>query len=180
MSRIGKKPLALPSGVTVAKDGDRVLVKGKAATLEVKLLPGIDLEFPDKASVVVTRKDDQKQTRAYHGLIRRLLENAVVGLSAGYKKELDIIGTGFKAELKGSEITFNLGFSHAITYTIPKGISAAYDPKANRLTLTSPDKHLIGQVAANIRDLRPPDAYKGKGIKFADEVLHLKVGKAGA
>jgi len=180
MSRIGKKPLALPAGVTVAKDGDRLVVKGKNETLEVKLLPGIDVEFPDKGNVVVTRADDEKQSRAYHGLIRRLLENAVVGLSTGYKKELDIIGTGFKAELKGTDLTFSLGFSHTVTFPVPKGIKAAYDPKANRLTLTSADKHLIGQVAANIRNLRPPDAYKGKGIKFADEVLHLKVGKAGA
>jgi large subunit ribosomal protein L6 len=179
MSRIAKKPLPLPAGITVAQDGDRLVVKGKAGTLEVKLLPGI-LAKTDATGVTLTRADDQPQTRAYHGLIRRLLENAVTGLSAGYKKELEIVGTGFKAELKGSEITFALGFSHPITFAMPKGVQAAYDPKANRLTLTSMDKHLIGQTAANIRKLRPPDTYKGKGIKFAGEVLHLKVGKAGA
>lgn len=179
MSRIAKKPFPLPSGVTVAQDGDRLVVKGKTGSLEVRMLPGI-LAKIDGAGVTLTRADDQPQTRAYHGLIRRLLENAATGLSAGYKKELEIVGTGFKAELKGDEITFALGYSHPIVFALPKGVQAAYDPKANRLTLTSADKHLIGQTAANIRKLRPPDRYKGKGIKFAGEVLHLKVGKAGA
>jgi large subunit ribosomal protein L6 len=179
MSRIAKKPLPLPPGVTVSIQDGRLLVKGKSETLEVKLLPGVEAKV-DASGVLLTRLDDQPQTRAYQGLIRRLLENAVTGLTKGYKKELDIVGTGFKAELKGTEITFQLGFSHAVAYSVPKGIQAAYDPKANRLTLTSADKHLIGQTAANIRSLRPPDRYKGKGIKFADEVLHLKVGKAGA
>jgi len=179
MSRIAKKPLPLPSGVTVSREGDRLIVKGKSETLDVKLLPGIDVKV-DASGVLLTRLDDQKQTRAYHGLIRRLLENAVTGLTTGYKKQLDIVGTGFKAELKGTEITLMLGFSHPVAFSVPKGVQAAYDPKANRLTLTSADKHLIGQTAANIRSLRPPDRYKGKGIKFADEVLHLKVGKAGA
>lgn len=179
MSRIAKKPLALPSGVTVSRDGDRLLVKGKLETLEVRLLPGINVRI-DAEGVSLTCSDDLKQTRAYHGLTRRLLENAVTGLTKGYKKELDIVGTGFKAELKAAEITFTLGYSHPITFPLPKGIQASYDPKANRLTLTSIDKHLIGQTAANIRKLKPPDTYKGKGIKFADEVLHLKVGKTGA
>ena len=179
MSRIAKKPLPLPAGITVAQEGNRLVVKGKGGSLEVKLLPGIIAKI-DAAGVTLTRENDEQQTRAYHGLVRRLLENAVTGLATGYKKELEIVGTGFKAELKGSEITFTLGYSHPIVFPLPKGVQAAYDPKANRLTLTSTDKHLIGQAAANIRNLRPPDTYKGKGIKFAGEVLHLKVGKAGA
>jgi len=179
MSRIAKKPLPIPTGVTVACESDRLVVKGKSETLEVKLLPGIAAKV-DASGVLLTRLDEQQQTRAYQGLIRRLLENAVTGLTKGYKKELDIVGTGFKAELKGADLTFQLGFSHPVAFSVPKGVQAAYDPKANRLTLTSADKHLIGQTAANIRSLRPPDKYKGKGIKFADEVLHLKVGKAGA
>lgn len=180
MSRIAKKPLILPAGVQVAKEGGRLAVKGKQETLYVDLLPGIEAEFPQAGSVQLVRKDEEKQTRAFHGLVFRLLTNAVTGLSTGYKKELDIVGTGFKAELKGREITFALGFSHQVIFNVPEGVNAAYDPKANRLTLTSADKQLIGQVAANIQGLRPPDSYKGKGIKFADQKLKLKVGKAGA
>jgi large subunit ribosomal protein L6 len=180
MSRIAKKPLALPVGIQVAKEGNSLAVKGKQETLYVDLLPGIDVEFPAAGSVQVVRKDDEKQTRAYHGLFFRLMANAVHGLTVGYKKELDIVGTGFKAELKGQDLTLALGFSHQVAFTVPAGVKVAYDPKANRLTLTSADKHLIGQVAANLRGLRPPDSYKGKGIKFADEKLKLKVGKAGA
>ncbi len=144
------------------------------------LLPGIDAEFPLAGQVQIVRLDEQKQTRAFHGLVFRLLTNAVVGLSTGYKKELDIVGTGFKAELKGQDLTLALGFSHPVAFTVPSGVKVAYDPKANRLTLTSADKQLIGQVAANIRGLRPPDSYKGKGVKYSDQKLKLKVGKAGA
>jgi large subunit ribosomal protein L6 len=180
MSRIAKKPLVLPAGVQVVKEQNRLAVKGKQETLYVDLLPGIDAEFPAPGSVQIVRKDDEKQTRAYHGLVFRLMTNAVHGLTVGYKKELDIVGTGFKAELKGQDLTLALGFSHPVAFTVPTGVKVAYDPKANRLTLTSADKHLIGQVAANLRGLRPPDSYKGKGIKFADEKLKLKVGKAGA
>jgi len=180
MSRIAKKPLILPAGIQVAKEGERLVVKGKQESLFVDLLPGIDAEFPQTGQVQVVRRDDEKQTRAFHGLVFRLLTNAVVGLSAGYKKELDIIGTGFKAELKGQDLTLALGFSHQVFFTVPAGVKVAYDAKANRLTLTSCDKQLIGQVAANIRGLRPPDSYKGKGVKYADQKLKLKVGKAGA
>ena len=180
MSRIAKKPLILPAGVQVVKEENRLVVKGKQETLQVELLSGIDVEFPSPGSVQVVRRNDEKQTRAYHGLVFRLLTNAVTGLATGYKKELDIIGTGFKAELKGQDLTLALGFSHPVAFSVPAGVKVAYDPKANRLTLTSADKQLIGQVAANIRGLRPPDSYKGKGVKFADEKLKLKVGKAGA
>jgi large subunit ribosomal protein L6 len=180
MSRIAKKPLILPAGIQVAKEGERLVVKGKQESLTVDLLPGIDAEFPQAGQVQVVRRDDQKQTRAFHGLVFRLLTNAVVGLSTGYKKELDIVGTGFKAELKGQDLTLALGFSHPVAFSVPAGVKVAYDPKANRLTLTSADKQLIGQVAANIRGLRPPDSYKGKGVKYSDQKLKLKVGKAGA
>lgn len=180
MSRIAKKPLILPAGVQVAKEGGRLVVKGKQESLHVDLLPGIDAEFPAAGQVQIVRLDEQKQTRAYHGLVFRLLTNAVVGLSTGYKKELDIVGTGFKAELKGQDLTLALGFSHPVAFSVPAGVKVAYDPKANRLTLTSADKQLIGQVAANIRGLRPPDSYKGKGVKYSDQKLKLKVGKAGA
>jgi len=180
MSRLAKKPLVLPAGIQVAKEGARLVVKGKQESLHVDLPPGIDAEFPQAGSVQLVRRDDEKQTRAYHGLVFRLLTNAVVGLSTGYKKELDIVGTGFKAELKGQDLTLALGFSHQVFFTVPAGVKVAYDPKANRLTLTSADKQLIGQVAANIRGLRPPDSYKGKGVKYADQKLKLKVGKAGA
>jgi len=180
MSRLAKKPIVIPAGLQVAKEGGRLAVKGKQGTLFVDLLPGIDAEFREAGSVHIVRRDEEKKTRSYQGLIFRLLTNAINGLRTGYKKELEIVGTGYKAELKGQDLTLALGFSHSVSFSVPAGVQVAYDPKANRLTLTSADKHLIGQVAANIRGLRPPDSYKGKGIKFADEKLKLKVGKAGA
>ncbi|MFI5143721.1 MAG: 50S ribosomal protein L6, partial [Thermoanaerobaculales bacterium] len=131
--------------------------------------------------VVVKRSSDDRQERAFHGLTRALLANAISGVTAGFKRELDIVGVGFKAELKGPrEVVLSLGFSHTVTYNAPEGIAMNYDGKANRLTIEGIDKQKVGQVAAEIRAVRPPDAYKGKGIRYTDEVLKLKAGKTGA
>lgn len=179
MSRIGKKPLILPEGIEFIEENDKYIFKNNKEKIEVKKLEGLKVEKKGNELRVI-RENDEKQTKAYHGLLRRLFENAVIGLTKGYKKELDIVGTGFKAEIKGDTIVFSLGYSHPVNFKIPEGIKVSYEPKQNRITLTSANKELIGQVAAKIRALRPPDPYKGKGIKYADEVLVLKPGKTGA
>jgi len=179
MSRIGKKPLILPEGIEFFEEKDKFIFKNKTTSLEVPKYPGLKVVKEDR-TIKIDRENDEKQTRAYHGLLRRLMENAVVGLTKGYKKELDIIGTGFRAEIKGDTLVLNLGYSHPINFKIPNGINISYEPKQNRLTLTSADKVLLTQTASKIKEFRPPDPYKGKGIKYADEVLHLKPGKTGA
>lgn len=179
MSRIGKKPLILPEGIEFLEEEEKFIFKNKTESLEVPKYPGLKVEREGNI-IKIERLNDAKQTRAYHGLLRKLMENAVVGLTKGYKKELDIIGTGFRAEIKGDIIVLNLGFSHPVNFPIPKSIKVSYEPKQNRISLTSANKELLTQTAAKIRDLRPPDPYKGKGIKYADEILHLKPGKTGA
>lgn len=179
MSRIGKKPLLIPQGIEFIEEGDKIILKNKSESLEVPKFPYLKI-IKEGNTVRIERQNDEKQTKAWHGLLRRLLENAVVGLTQGYKKELDIMGTGYRAEIKGDSIIFNLGYSHPINFPIPKGIKVSYEAKQNRLTLVSANKELLTQTAAKIKELRPPDPYKGKGIKYADEVLHLKPGKTGA
>jgi large subunit ribosomal protein L6 len=130
---------------------------------------------------VVTRAGDLPPVRALHGLTRALLANAISGVTAGFKRQLDIVGVGYKAELKTPhEVVLSLGFSHQVTYKVPEGVAVSYDAKANRLTIEGIDKQKVGQVAAEIRSVRPPDVYKGKGVKYSDEVLKLKAGKTGA
>lgn len=179
MSRIGKKPLLIPDGIEFIEEGNKIILKNKAESLEVPKFPYLKI-IKEGNQIRIERENDEKQTRAWHGLLRRLLENAVVGLTKGYKKELDIMGTGYKAEVKTDFIVFNLGYSHPINFPIPKGVKVSYEPKQNRITLISANKELLTQTAAKIKELRPPDAYKGKGIKYSDEVLHLKPGKTGA
>lgn len=179
MSRIGKKPLFLPDGIEFIEEKENIILKNKVESLTVKKLSGIRI-IKDGNKIQLERENDEKQTKAYHGLLRKLLDNAVKGLVKGYKKELDIMGTGYRAELKGDIIVFNLGYSHSINFQIPKGIKVAYEQKQNRLTLTSANLELLTQTAHKIRELRPPDPYKGKGIKYAEEILHLKPGKTGA
>jgi large subunit ribosomal protein L6 len=141
---------------------------------------GISVAVEDE-KVVVKRGGDEPAVRALHGLVRALLANAVSGVTVGFKRELDIVGVGFKAELKNPrEIVLSLGFSHPVVYKASEGVAISYDSKANRLTIEGMDKQQVGEVAAEIRSVRPPDAYKGKGIKYADEVLKLKAGKTGA
>jgi large subunit ribosomal protein L6 len=177
MSRIGKKAILLPKGVEVRKDGNAVLVKGPKGTLTTQLVEGIDVTVENNV-VAFTRKDEEKKTRAFHGLVRALVANNVLGVTVGFKKELDIVGVGYRAEVKGKEVVFQLGYSHPVRFAIPKGIDVAVDAKSGHITITGIDKQQVGQTAAEIRALRQPDPYKGKGIKYSDEVIRRKAGKA--
>jgi large subunit ribosomal protein L6 len=176
MSRIGRKPIPLPSGVKVALHPDRVEVQGPKGKLDVPLPAGIALEQKDGVLVAVRHNDER---RALHGLARALVANAVHGVSQGFKKELDIVGVGYRAEVKGKAVNFSLGYSHPIEFPIPEGIHISVE-KQTHLVVSGADKRLVGQVAADIRALRPPDPYKQKGIRIVGERLKKKAGKAGA
>ncbi len=176
MSRIGKKLIPLPPKVEVKISEGNVQVKGPKGQLQVELLAGIRVE-KQEGNLAVLRRDDT--LRAYHGLIRSLVANSVTGVTQGFQKDLEIVGIGYRAELKGKSVVFALGYSHPIEYVIPEGIQIAVD-KQTRLSVTGIDKQRVGQVAAAIRSLRAPDPYKNKGIRYAGEVLQKKVGKAGA
>ncbi len=178
MSRIGKKPIAIPQGVKVAIQGNVVSVQGPKGKLETSIPQGISVEQKDGTLVAVRQNDSQA---AIHGLSRALLNNAVTGVTNGWTRELEIVGIGYKAELKGKEtVVFNLGYSHPIEMPIPSGIAVAVDPKNTKLTVTGIDRQKVGQVAAEMRGLRPPDPYKQKGVRYAGEKLKKKVGKTGA
>ncbi|MBI3933460.1 MAG: 50S ribosomal protein L6 [Acidobacteria bacterium] len=176
MSRIGKKPIPLPAKVEVKISATAVDVKGPKGRLQVGLPEGIQVE-KQETNLQVVRRDDSLSAR--HGLIRSLLANSVTGVSQGFQKDLEIVGIGYRAELKGKAVIFALGYSHPIEYVIPEGIQIAVD-KQTKLSITGIDKQQVGQVAATIRSLRAPDPYKNKGIRYAGEVLQKKVGKTGA
>lgn len=177
MSRIGKHPISVPSGVKVSASGGKVQVNGPKGTLEIPLKPEISVAV-NGAVVEVKRADDGRSARALHGLTRTLVANMVKGVSEGFQKKLEIIGVGYKADVQGSNITLSLGYSHPVKYSLPKGVTASVE-KQTLLTLTGPDKQVVGQVAADIRAFRKPEPYKGKGIKYSDEVIRRKAGKAG-
>ena len=178
MSRIGKKPIALPKGVSVKIAADAVEVQGPKGKLRQPLPPGIVFAQDDGALVAkLAREDDE--LRKFHGLARSLVANAVAGVTDGFKKELDIVGVGYRAELKGKQVHFALGYSHPVIFDIPNGIDIAVD-KQTHITVTGVDRQLVGQVAANIRRMRKPDPYKQKGVRYTGEVLKKKVGKTGA
>jgi large subunit ribosomal protein L6 len=178
MSRIGKKPIPIPKGVTVKIDGNVVGVQGPKGKLETPLPRGVRVEQQDGHLVALRENDSQA---AVHGLARALVNNAVEGVTKGWNKELEIVGIGYRAEMKGkATVVFNLGFSHQIEYPLPTGIDVAVDPKQTRLTVTGIDRQKVGQVAAEMRSLRPPDPYKNKGVRYAGERLKKKVGKTGA
>lgn len=179
MSRIGRKPISIPSGVDVHVGNGVVQVKGPKGSLVVGLMPGIDAEVKDGA-ITLSRADEEHQTRAFHGLNRALLANATTGVSEGWKKELEIVGIGYRAEKKDTSVLFNLGYSHPIDFAIPDGIDIEVDPKANRVAVIGIDRQRVGQVAANIRSLRAPEPYKGKGIRYLGENIRTKAGKQGA
>jgi large subunit ribosomal protein L6 len=178
MSRVGKNPINIPSGVDVKLQGNLITVKGPKGELKWNFSSGMKVDVQDK-NIVVERPSDTKQFRALHGTTRSIIANMVNGISTGYEKVLEINGVGYRAQVQGQKINFILGYSHPIEFQLPEGITAEVDKKQVLLTLRGIDKHLIGQVAANIRSLRPPNVYKGKGIRFAGEVIKLKVGKAG-
>jgi len=177
MSRIGKKEIPLPKGVEVHQDGNAVTVKGPKGTLSTLLIPGISAKIENNV-VTFSRADEEGRTRAFHGLMRALVANNVRGVSEGFKRELDIIGVGYRAEVKGKEVVFQLGYSHPVRFPVPKGIDIAIEAKSGHITVTGIDKQQVGQTAAEIRALRKPDPYKGKGIKYSDEVVRRKAGKA--
>jgi len=177
MSRIGNKPIPVPKGVEVKKDGNAVTVKGPKGSLTTPVVPGITVKV-DNNVVSFTRSDNEGKSRATHGLMRALVANNVRGVTEGFKKELDIVGVGYRAEVKGKEVVFQLGYSHPVRFPIPKGIEIAVDGKTGHIIITGIDKQKVGQTAAEIRGLREPDPYKGKGIKYTNEVIRRKAGKA--
>ncbi len=178
MSRIGKKPIEIPEKVAVEINAGAITVKGPKGEL--------NWGYPDKMKVSINgsivsveRSGDTKVERALHGLTRSLISNMVTGVSQGYQKVLDIVGVGYKAQVTGDKIMMTLGYSHPVEFLLPEGIKASVDPKQIQITLTGVDKQQIGQVAASLKTLRLPDAYKGKGIRYSGERIKLKVGKAG-
>jgi large subunit ribosomal protein L6 len=178
MSRIGKKPIAIPQGVKVTVQGNVVAVQGPKGKLETQIPAGVRVEQQD-GHLLALRDDDSKA--ALHGLVRALVNNAVEGVTKGWSRELEIVGIGYRAEMKGKgTVVFTLGYSHPIEYPLPNGIEVAIDPKLTRLTITGIDRQKVGQVAAEIRGLRPPDPYKNKGVRYLGERLKKKVGKTGA
>lgn len=178
MSRIGKLAVAIPPGVSVEQDGRRLRVRGSKGELELCVTKEIELRLDDN-QIQVNRKFDNRTARAQHGLQRTLVANAVTGVNSGFRKQLEVNGVGFKAALSGQTLTLNLGFSHPNVIELPLGLQGSID--GNVITLEGIDKQLLGQVAANIRQLRPPEPYKGKGIKYAGEHIRRKAGKtAGA
>jgi large subunit ribosomal protein L6 len=178
MSRIGNKPIPLPQGVKFEVKGNTVVVQGPKGQVESHLPSGVKLQSAD-GHIKLTRDNDGRA--AVHGLARALVNNAVNGVTKGWSKELEIVGIGYRAELKGKNtVVFTLGYSHPIEVPLPSGISVTVDPKQTRLTVTGIDRQKVGQVAADMRGLRPPDPYKQKGIRYAGERLKKKVGKTGA
>jgi len=177
MSRIGKKPIALPNGVKVEVKDGLVSVQGQKGALQRPLLEGIEVDITDSV-ITLRRTSEDKRSRSYHGLMRTLVANMVEGVSAGFMKKLEIVGIGYRSELKGNNLALYLGYSHPIDFPLPQGISAEIE-KQTLVTIKGIDKELVGQIAAKIRDLRKPDPYKGKGVKYAGEVLKKKAGKTG-
>jgi large subunit ribosomal protein L6 len=178
MSRIGKKPIAIPKGVTVKVVDGAVDIQGPKGKLRQAHPAGINFELAD-GHLVAKCATDNPELGKFHGLARSLISNAVAGVTDGFKKELDIVGVGYRAEVKGKQVILALGYSHAVVFDIPNGIDVAID-KQTHLTVTGVDRQLVGQVAANIRRLRKPDPYKQKGVRYTGEVLKKKAGKTGA
>jgi large subunit ribosomal protein L6 len=178
MSRIGKLPIPVPSGVEVTIDGQTVSVKGPKGTLSHTVAEPISVQRVEDGTLQVTRPDDERRNRALHGLTRTLVHNLVVGVTDGYEKKLEIHGVGYRVQLKGSDLEFALGFSHPVKIAPPDGISFAVETPT-RFSVKGIDKQQVGEVAANIRKLRKPDPYKGKGVRYADEKIRRKVGKTG-
>jgi large subunit ribosomal protein L6 len=178
MSRIGKQPIGIPDGVTVEVAKGEVQAKGPKGTLRCVVPAGIDAKLED-GRVIFERPDDSKESRARHGLARALVNNMVVGVSTGFSKRLEIEGVGYRADVKGKVLNLLLGFSHPVAMDIPEGLKVAVEGNT-KLSIEGADKQMVGQFAADVRSLRPPEPYKGKGIRYDDEHIRRKVGKAGA
>jgi len=177
MSRIGRLPISIPAGVDVKIDGQLVTVKGPKGELSLVVKTPIEAKIED-GQVLVTRPDDERESRSLHGLTRTLISNQIVGVTDGYTKGLEIVGTGFRVAAKGASLEFALGYSHSITVDPPAGISFSVEGNT-KVTVAGIDKQAVGEVAANIRKLRKPEPYKGKGVRYAGEVVRRKAGKSG-
>jgi large subunit ribosomal protein L6 len=177
MSRIGKLPIEIPSGVKITLDNLLVKVEGPKGTLSRPIMEGISI-VEDNKQLLVTRSDDEPKSRSFHGLTRSLVNNMVVGVTKGFETVLDITGVGYRAEVKGDILTLSLGYSHPINFALPAGISVEVE-KMTKVFVRGADKELVGQTAAKIRSFRPPEPYKGKGIKYSDEKILRKAGKTG-
>ena len=178
MSRVGRKVIPVPKDVKVQIGADALQIQGPKGKLTTPVPPGISFKLED-GELAASRSNDERQQRAFHGLARALASNAIKGVTEGFSRELDIVGVGYKAALEGNKVVFALGYSHPVVYAIPEGIKVAIE-KATRITVTGIDRQKVGQVAAEIRQLRKPDPYKQKGIRYVGEVLKKKAGKAGA
>ncbi len=176
MSRIGKKPIAVPNGVTIKKDGNVITVKGPKGELQTAVSDLVEVTI-NSAEVVVTRPNDQAPQRSAHGLTRTLIGNMVQGVTDGFSKKLDIVGVGYRAEMRGPVLQLNLGYSHPIMFFPPSAVQLAV-PTPNSVVVTGIDKQLVGQIAAKIRSFRPPEPYKGKGVKYENEQIRRKAGKS--
>jgi large subunit ribosomal protein L6 len=177
MSRIGRLPIEIPAGVTVAVDGSVVSVKGPKGELTLTVANPIEAKVED-GQVLVTRPDDERESRSLHGLTRTLISNQIIGVTQGYTKGLEVVGTGYRVAQKGSSVEFALGFSHPVLIEPPAGITLTVEGN-NKLTVSGIDKQAVGEAAANIRKIRKPEPYKGKGVRYAGEIVRRKAGKAG-
>ncbi len=177
MSRVGKQPITVPKGVKVQINGDLFVAEGPKGKVTQKLVPGIPVSI-DGGTIQVTREGEEGPVRAKHGLTRALLQNAITGAAEGWGKVLEIVGVGYKAELKGREVQLALGYSHPVIFPIPAGIDIDIE-KNTKMTVRGADRQQVGQVSAELRSLRPPDPYKAKGIRYANEVIRRKEGKSG-
>jgi large subunit ribosomal protein L6 len=177
MSRIGRMPIDIPGGVDVKIDGQAVTVKGPKGELALTVASPIEVAIEDN-QVVVTRPDDERASRSLHGLTRTLIANQIIGVTQGYSKGLEVVGTGYRVQAKGDGVEFALGFSHPVTVNPPAGITFTVEGN-NKLTVSGIDKQAVGEVAANIRKIRKPEPYKGKGVRYAGEVVRRKAGKSG-
>ena len=175
MSRVGKKPIEIPKGVTVTASGSTIAVKGPKGQLSMEMHPQVKVATEGN-EVVCTRADDSRQSRAAHGLVRAHVSNMVTGVSTGFQRKLEINGVGYRAEVSGKKLVLQLGYSHPVEFPLPEGVTAAVDK--NTLVLSAIDKQLLGATAAKVRSFRPPEPYKGKGIKYAEETILRKAGKA--
>lgn len=179
MSRVGKQPVPIPDGVKVSIDSGLFVAEGPKGKVSEVLLEGIPVEIDDGV-ISVSRSGESGDLRSKHGLMRALIANAVLGVSQGFSKELEIHGVGYRAQLKGREIHLSLGYSHPVVFAVPEGIDVEVDERSGKIVVKGANRQIVGQVAADIRSLRKPEPYKGKGIRYLDEVVRRKVGKAGA
>lgn len=177
MSRVGLNPIPLPDGVSVEIKDDHLLIKGSKGELTTPVPEGISFALEDGV-LSATRADNAKQSRAYHGLARALAANAITGVSRGFKRELEIHGIGYRASAQGKMLNMQLGFSHPVDFPVPEGLTIT-TPEQTKIVIEGIDKQLVGETAAQIRRIRPPDAYKGKGVRYSDEIVRTKVGKSG-